>query len=392
MSALAQPIDDLRHVHLGMLDAVLDGGGVPSVARLAAHELGGTVVVALPALELTVCAPDARDRRLGAVRRHVEDRSAPTPLELAAEAPVRRGEERLGAVVLLGARRRASREAEQVLRLAALAVLTAVTLEDGTASEPSSAAAAFFDDLRRDPPPSAERVVARAHELGSDLRYGGVALSAAPESGTSQRAVAAIMQDAPRALVHVRDGRVDALIPESAPPSPGPSATELARRAARRLRQHGTVGVSAAEAGPGLLPRALREADVVLALARSGVAELDALQSGTWRLLTRLAVITPGEVEHVMATTLGPLLEPGTRSGTALLDTLITYLDTGASMRATAAAGFAHRHTVAYRLERILELTGHDPRRSEGLEQLNLGLKARAVCDALQRTAPASAA
>ena len=55
---------------------------------------------------------------------------------------------------------------------------------------------------------------------------------------------------------------------------------------------------------------------------------------------------------------------------------------------ATAAAGFAHRHTVAYRLERILELTGHDPRRSEGLEQLNLGLKARAVCDALRRTAP----
>jgi DNA-binding PucR family transcriptional regulator len=55
-------------------------------------------------------------------------------------------------------------------------------------------------------------------------------------------------------------------------------------------------------------------------------------------------------------------------------------------MRATAAAGFAHRHTVAYRLERIEELTGHDPRSSEGLEQLNLGLKARAVRDALQRT------
>ena len=145
--------------------------------------------------------------------------------------------------------------------------------------------------------------------------------------------------------------------------------------------------MSAAEPGPGLLPRALREADVVLELAATGAAGLDALQAGTWRLLTRLAVMAPTEVEHVMATTLGPLLEPGTRSGTALLDTLATYLDTGASMRATAAAGFAHRHTVAYRLERILELTGHDPRQSEGLEQLNLGLKARAVCEALHRTA-----
>jgi hypothetical protein len=36
LSALAEPLDHLRHVHLGMLDAVLDGGGVPSVARLAA--------------------------------------------------------------------------------------------------------------------------------------------------------------------------------------------------------------------------------------------------------------------------------------------------------------------------------------------------------------------
>jgi hypothetical protein len=370
-----------------MLDAVLDGGGVPAVARLAARELGGTVVVALPALDVTVCAPDASDRRATAVRAHVEDEGAPTPLELAAKAPVRRGEEPLGAVVLLGARRRAAREdAEQILRLAALAVLTAVTLQDGAAPQTASAAA-LFDDLRADPPPPPDRIVARAEELGCDLRYGGVALAATPDHGTTQRAVAAILQDAPRALVDARDGRVDALIPESAPPHAGPPATELAQRAARRLAQHGTVGMSAAEPGPGQLPRALREADLTLALTQAGAADLDQLRSGTWRLLTRLAVMAPGELEHVTATTLGPLLEPGTRSGAALLDTLATYLDTGASMRATAAAGFAHRHTVAYRLERIQELTGHDPRRSDGLEQLQLGLKARAVCEALSARA-----
>ena len=72
----------------------------------------------------------------------------------------------------------------------------------------------------------------------------------------------------------------------------------------------------------------------------------------------------------------GPLLEPGARSGTALLDTLTTYLDTGASMRATAAAGFAHRHTVAYRLDRVKELTTLDPMQSEDRERLGLGLKA----------------
>jgi hypothetical protein len=35
-----------------------------------------------------------------------------------------------------------------------------------------------------------------------------------------------------------------------------------------------------------------------------------------------------------------------------------------------------HRHTVAYRLERVRELTSLDPMRSEDRERLGLGLKA----------------
>ena len=100
--------------------------------------------------------------------------------------------------------------------------------------------------------------------------------------------------------------------------------------------------------------------------------------------------MAPAEVERVVALDRSVRCSSrGRARARALLETLATYLDTGASMRATAAAGFAHRHTVAYRLERILALTGHDPRRSDGLEQLNLGLKARAVRDALRRVAPA---
>jgi DNA-binding PucR family transcriptional regulator len=48
-------------------------------------------------------------------------------------------------------------------------------------------------------------------------------------------------------------------------------------------------------------------------------------------------------------------------------------------MNATAAAIFAHRHTVAYRLERILELTGLDPMLSEHRERLGLGLKVHRI-------------
>ena len=45
-------------------------------------------------------------------------------------------------------------------------------------------------------------------------------------------------------------------------------------------------------------------------------------------------------------------------------------------MNATAAAIYAHRHTVAYRLERVKELSGLDPMQTEDRERLGLGLKA----------------
>ena len=47
-----------------------------------------------------------------------------------------------------------------------------------------------------------------------------------------------------------------------------------------------------------------------------------------------------------------------------------------APVDATASAIYAHRHTVAYRLERVRDLTGLDPMQSEDRERLGLGLKA----------------
>jgi sugar diacid utilization regulator len=48
-------------------------------------------------------------------------------------------------------------------------------------------------------------------------------------------------------------------------------------------------------------------------------------------------------------------------------------------MKATAAAIYAHRHTVAYRLERVRDLTGLDPLRREGREHLGLAIKTDAL-------------
>ena len=84
MSALAAPagVDRLRQIHLGMIDAVLAGGGVARVAQLAAEELRGVVRIVVG--DVHVVAP-------------AEKRVA-RPV---AEVPIRSGDEILGHVALL---------------------------------------------------------------------------------------------------------------------------------------------------------------------------------------------------------------------------------------------------------------------------------------------------
>jgi PucR C-terminal helix-turn-helix domain/GGDEF-like domain len=55
------------------------------------------------------------------------------------------------------------------------------------------------------------------------------------------------------------------------------------------------------------------------------------------------------------------IYEPLRRGGSALLDTVITYLEQGSSLEATARLLFVHPNTVRYRLRRVSELTGLMP-------------------------------
>jgi len=62
-------------------------------------------------------------------------------------------------------------------------------------------------------------------------------------------------------------------------------------------------------------------------------------------------------VEALVETVYEPLLV----GGTALLDTLTTYLEQGSSLEGTARILFVHPNTVRYRLRRVTELTGFTP-------------------------------
>jgi DNA-binding PucR family transcriptional regulator len=55
-------------------------------------------------------------------------------------------------------------------------------------------------------------------------------------------------------------------------------------------------------------------------------------------------------------------------------------------MNATARSVYAHRHTVAHRLQRIRELSGLDPANGADRERLGLGIKAyRILAPTLRR-------
>jgi DNA-binding PucR family transcriptional regulator len=65
--------------------------------------------------------------------------------------------------------------------------------------------------------------------------------------------------------------------------------------------------------------------------------------------------------ESARAELIEDVYEPLLRGGSALLDTVMTYLEQGNSLEATARLLFVHPNTVRYRLRRVTELTGITP-------------------------------
>jgi DNA-binding PucR family transcriptional regulator len=104
--------------------------------------------------------------------------------------------------------------------------------------------------------------------------------------------------------------------------------------------------------------------------------------SGVYRLLFRALASDPEEVHRFYEDTVAPLVTHDEQYRGDLLPTLESYLGNDCNMNATARAIYAHRHTVAYRLERVKELTGLDPAATEDRERLGLGLKALRIVDA----------
>jgi sugar diacid utilization regulator len=387
----ASAVERVRAVHLRMVDAVLGGDGLEGVAALAAGETGGVVAIVVPRLGAAAASGAVAD--MAALRRYVSERSrgrtAAVPPGVVAEVPIASGDETLGAVLLAGDAEPAA-DALEFLHVAAVACLTEVAVEEARLEVEQNLRGSFLEELRGRDDLDADDVLRRAARLGCDLSRGAVALCAELSSDRPRHVVATIAGEHPGALAQHMEGggpgRVYALLPAAG----GADATATlaaARRLAARLQRHGTVGVSSFYAEVSDLGRAIQEAELVLdVLRRSDVPIAEDIGTGTYRLLFRVLASHPEEVRSFYEDTVAPLVAYDAQYSTDLVGTLSAYLERNCNMNATASAIYAHRHTVAYRLERVKELTGLDPLLSEDRERLGLGLKAyRIIAPRLHR-------
>jgi sugar diacid utilization regulator len=344
-----------------MVGAVLAGDGLPRIAEIAAAHAGAPVAVLVPRLGPS----PSRDARLERyVAETLEGADPARPPEVTAEVPIASGGRQLGAVLLLGPGRP---EAGEYLHMAAVAALTEVAVAEARDETEQSLRGSLLEELltRDDLPP--EDVVRRAARMGCDLSEGAVALCADPGERSAGRLLAVIADERPEALSQAIGTRVYALLPGS---------IDEARRVANRLSRQAVVGLSSRYSDPAELRRGLEEAELVLDVTGDGHGPQDGIGGGTYRLLFRVLASHPEEVRSFYEDTVAAVVRYDEQYSTELLGTLEAYLAENCNMNATASAIYAHRHTVAYRLERIKELTGLNPMASEDRERLGLGLKA----------------
>ena len=384
-------VERLRGLHLRMVDAVLAGDGLERVAELAADAVGGSVAIVVPRLGAAVIAPPGTPaaERLPELRHYVADlvgdRPAHTPRGVAIEIPIASGDEAVGAVLLLEGAVSATAEAAEYLHLAAVASLTEVAVEEARDEVEQNLRGSFLEDLRSGSGLPPDELVRRGARLGCDLSRGAIALCAELHTDRPRHVVATIAEDVPGALAQhmegmphgAQGGRVYALLPALVADNAPEATLAAAARLAARLQRHGTVGLSSFYADPAELARAVQEAELVLdVLTVSGEPIAEDINQGTYRLLFRVLASHPEEVRSFYEDTVAPVVRYDDQYRTDLVGTLEAYLAANCHMSATATAIHAHRHTVAYRLERVRDLTGLDPMQSEDRERLGLGLKA----------------
>jgi sugar diacid utilization regulator len=377
-------------------DAVESGAGVPAVARAAGRALDSSVIVLDTSSSVLAVACSSPDDE----RAVMAGESGSGALELrVADAPVGQ----------LRYRPRGPEPDKSLLRL--VTNLIGLELDRTRAPERATEAAVsdFLSDLLRRRATDRENIVARAEELGCDLRDGGSVVIARarpqqPEEGDWRARVLTVAERGARA---VERGSLAALIDLGEPlPNvhdrelvivvPGPDAGGRAADAILRELEAGlenyvfTVALSRPASDPVDLHRAGAESLLAANVAEArGLARLSFEETGAYRLLLPAMSEDPSELRRFHEETVAPLVAYDEQYETELVRTLESFLDADGNVAGTAEKLFTHRHTIRYRLDRVRELTGLDVSSTDGRERLSLGLKAMRVLGIVPPGGPA---
>jgi sugar diacid utilization regulator len=359
MTIPTQLVERLRDVHASMVDAVLSGERMNDVAAIAARRIGRAVAVVIPDLGYDIVVPEGA-----------------TDTVVACEVIVRSGGAAIGSIRLLADQPPENlEEAQAVLHLAAMAAMTDLALVESRQQVEDELRGTFLEELRAGDQLAASEVIRRGERMGCDLSHGALILAGDPEPDRIHRFMAAVKAECPAAFVQRLDGRVYAVIPAGEGTDAEDRAVAAASVLAKRLQAHAPVGLSAFHRNAAELGRAIEEADLIVDVLGSSDLSPDSLADGTYRLLVRLLASDPEQLDAFYEESVAPLARYDDQYRTDLIGTLAAYLDHDGKLGAAAQALYAHRHTVAYRLERIKELTSLDPARYEDRERLSLGLK-----------------
>lgn len=401
-----------RELQAQVVNAVVAGDGLTRVAELTASAAGGPVMIVAPQLGGPWVGPRdhlAADRRRAlelALIDRVRDPNGAPPGELAREVPIASSRIK-GAVALLRSGQPVRPLALEYLQVAAAAALTEWALTEAGSAE-YGMRGSLLSDLRGRGGVRREQAIRRIALLGCARNTGAVAICARVESQRSEQVGAMIASECPDAAGELVDSAIPdddtrslyALLPSveverhEGIGEAAAATLAVARRLGARIGCHGTVGLSSYCAEPAGLPCAIQEAELMLEiLLRLGApAAWEIGAKSTYRLLLGLLCSRPEELLLLYRETVAPLVAYDERHRTQLLRTLETYVARNCNMNMTASAMLAHRHTIAYRLERIRELTDLDPARPEDREPLGLGLKAHRLVNLQRggRGAPAS--
>ncbi|MBV2362628.1 helix-turn-helix domain-containing protein [Streptomonospora nanhaiensis] len=364
-------VERAAEAHDRLTDLVLRGGGVEEVEAAVSAVLGGAVTVHDTSAHGARPADPAVAEALRASQ--ASGRAVRTGSGWAAAAMA--GGEPLGAVLLEGVDLDSADQ--RILERAAMVIALLLVMRRSAGEAENRVRGDLLDAVLDDPARDPDGLRRRAGRLGADLDAEHVVVVAeAPGARPGRlRSAAMHLAETSGGLAGTRAGATVLVLP-------GPRPAETARKAAAALAAAVNTEVTAGASGPtaGLATFAARFAEArrclraLVALGRTGeVATSDDLGF--------LGLLLGGDrdVAGYVDATLGPLVDYDARRGTALVQTLRAYFDSGGSLARAKDVLHVHVNTVAQRLERVGRLIGPDWQEPARALELQLALRLHAL-------------